>query len=59
MGTKNKVLSTVGKKGSISVGGFRVEVEVIDYKNSYGRDRYLVSPVAGSGEIWTEQNPLA
>lgn len=54
MGTKDKV-AKVGEKGLISIGGFHVEVEIIDYKNSYGRDRWLVKPVAGKGEVWTEQ----
>ncbi len=54
MGTKSKV-ARVGEKGTILVAGFKVEVEIVDYKNSYGRDRWLVKPVAGSGEVWTEQ----
>lgn len=57
MGTKDKV-SNVGKKGVMAVGGIKVEVEIVDYKNSYGRDRWLVKPVAGSGEVWTEQNVI-
>jgi hypothetical protein len=58
MGTKEKI-ANVGKKGTIYAGGFKVEVEIVDYKNSYGRDRWLVKPVAGSGEVWTEQNVIA
>ena len=57
MGTKSKI-ANVGKKGVMFAGGFKVEVEVVDYKNSYGRDRWLVKPVAGSGEVWTEQNVI-
>ena len=55
MGTKDKV-AKVGEKGAMLAGGFKVEVEIVDYKNSYGRDRWLVKPVAGSGEVWTEQD---
>lgn len=58
MGTKAK-LENVGKKGFMFAGGLKIEVEVVDYKNSYGRDRWLVKPVAGSGEVWTEQNIIA
>lgn len=59
MGTKSKVEEFVGKKGTVWFGELEVEVEILDYKNSYGRDRFLVTPVAGTGETWTEQNPLA
>lgn len=51
---KNTIYQFVGKKGTIFAGGLRVEVEIKDVKNSYGRDRYLVTPVAGSGEVWVE-----
>lgn len=44
----------VGKKGTIFIGGLNVEVKVLDIKNSYGRTRYLVTPVKGSGEVWVE-----
>ena len=39
---------------TVKLGGLVVEVTVIDVKNSYGRDRYLISPVSGTGEIWVE-----
>jgi hypothetical protein len=35
--------------------GMVVFVEIIDYKNSYGRDRWLVKPVSGRGEAWVEK----
>lgn len=54
MGTKDKVENSVGKTGTINVNGLIVEVTIKDYKNSYGRDRFLVTPVAGQGEVWTE-----
>lgn len=58
MGTKDKV-SNVGKKGLLRLGsGVKVMFEIVDYKNSYGRDRWLVKPVAGVGEMWTEQNVM-
>lgn len=61
MGTKDKV-ANVGKKGMYTLrgdGGIAIEVVIMDYKNSYGRDRWLVKPVAGTGEVWTEQNVIA
>lgn len=62
MGTKDKV-AKVGQKGKFVVkatGGLVmvVEVEIVDYKNSYGNDRWLVKPVAGKGQVWTEQNVI-
>lgn len=58
MGTKAKVEQYVGKQGWYSVGAMKIKVEIMDYKNSYGKDRWLVKPVAGRGEVWTEQNPM-
>lgn len=31
-----------------------VSVKVQDIKISYGKTRYLISPVDGSGEVWVE-----
>ena len=44
----------IGKIGSIFVGGLTVKVKVLDYKNSYGKDRWQVEPVEGAGKIWVE-----
>ena len=51
---KNKIQDFVGKVATIKLGGLVVDVKVIDVKNSYGRDRYLISPVKGEGEVWVE-----
>lgn len=56
--TTKETLKAIGKKGTISIGGLRVNVKITDVKNSYGHDRYFVTPVSGEGEIWVEQNPL-
>jgi len=45
----------VGKRGQIAVGKLTFEVIVLDYKESYGRRRFLVRPVAGSGDQWAEK----
>ena len=47
-------LEKIGKEGTIFVGGLKVLVCVKDYKQSYGRDRWLVTPLAGEGEVWSE-----
>ncbi len=48
-------ITNIGKKAEIVVGDLKIEVEILDYKNSYGKNRYLVKPIAGSGQIWTEK----
>ncbi len=49
----------VGKKGTIFAGGLTVEVEVKDVKLAWGKERYLVAPIAGSGEVWVESITLS
>ena len=44
----------IGKTGIIYAHGMNVQVTIVDVKQSYGRIRYLVTPVAGSGQVWTE-----
>ena len=51
---KNKVFENVGKQGTVSLGGLKVHVDILDYKKSYGRDRFFVTPVAATGEVWVE-----
>lgn len=42
----------IGKIGTVNQGGLYVDVKVLDAKKSYGCIRFLVSPMAGSGEVW-------
>lgn len=60
MSIKDKV-AVIGTVKTIAMGGasfdgkgLLVEVTVLDYKTSWGKDRWLVTPVAGSGQIWVE-----
>lgn len=48
----------MGKKATIHVGGLKIQVIITDYKTSYGKDRWLVKPVSGSGEVWIESVTL-
>ena len=48
-------LKNIGKKARITAGGLSVNVKILDFKLSYGHPRYLVTPLSGSGEVWTEQ----
>jgi len=54
MTIKNKY-QYIGRKATISLeNGLKVEVKVLDFKNVYGRERWLVEPVSGAGQAWVE-----
>jgi len=42
----------------LAAEAFLVPVEVKDAKQSYGRVRYLVTPVGGAGEAWVDVDRL-
>ena len=54
-----ELLAVINKEGFITTGGLRVDVKVTDVKQSYGRTRYLVTPLAGEGEVWVESVTFA
>lgn len=45
---------SVGKTATIVFKEFTFEVRILDHKLQYGRDRYLVTPVSGSGQMWVQ-----
>ena len=46
---------TIGKKATIGVmKGLKINVKILDYKLSYGHDRWLVEPISGEGQVWVE-----
>ncbi len=49
-----ELLAVINKEGTITTGGLKVNIRVNDVKQSYGRTRYLVSPISGEGEVWVE-----
>lgn len=51
---KEKIAKYVGKGAIVNLQGLRVAVKILDIKERWGRLRYLVSPLSGSGEIWVE-----
>lgn len=53
MSIKEK-MGVIGTTRSLLLGGLIVEVKVLDYKCSWGKDRWLVTPIAGSAETWVE-----
>ena len=40
-----------------SSGGkfIKVKVEILEIKKSYGRIRYLITPIEGEGQLWIEK----
>jgi len=55
---KDLIQKYVGKKATVFASGLIVEVTVLDVKISWGKERYQITPVAGSGEIWVESVKL-
>lgn len=45
----------INKKVQVHIGGLLVDVTITDIKRSYGKTRYLVAPVSGTGNVWTEK----
>ena len=48
-------LAQIDKRATTKIGDLTIEVIVRDFKQSYGNDRWLVEPVAGSGSTWVEK----
>lgn len=49
-----ELLKYIDKEVTINLIGLRILVTVKDVKQSYGKTRFLVTPVAGGGESWIE-----
>lgn len=48
----------VGREGWIQHAGLTIRVRVVDVMSAYGRERYCVTPLAGTGQLWTERLTL-
>lgn len=44
----------VGQECRYYVNGLMITVKILAAKRSYGRTRYLVSPIAGEKSVWVE-----
>lgn len=49
----------IGQEVAVSVGGLNVNVRITDVKQSYGKTRYLVTPLSGNGAVWVESYKAA
>lgn len=54
MKTFNELQQYINRKMDINLGELQVSIVILDIKMSYGRTRFLVSPVTGKGEVWVE-----
>lgn len=52
--TALEMLPAVGQLVAVRCDLGAVTCKVLDVKNSYGRNRLLVVPVAGSGQVWVD-----
>lgn len=49
-----EAVAMIGKTVYIVLDKFNIECVVKDVKHTYGRVRFQVVPVAGTGEAWVE-----
>lgn len=49
-----ELLDMIGKTGVVPHGDLIFDVTITNVKRSYGKDRYEVTPVAGTGKTWVE-----
>lgn len=55
---KELIEKYVDKDAHVFAGGMQVQVKITDVKMSYGRERYLITPIAGGGFVWVEKVTL-
>ena len=56
----SEIVQLLGKAGRITIAaGVSIDVTIRDVKQAYGRIRYVVEPVAGSGQLTVETVVLA
>lgn len=56
--TAKAAASVIDCVGSIDVKGLRINVTIIDVKNVYGCERYLIVPRNGTGEAWVNADSV-
>ena len=48
----------LNQHATIFIGGLHVNVLITDVKQAYGRTRYEVTPLQGTGRVWVENLTL-
>lgn len=54
MSIKDLLNKYIDKEATVFNGGLTIDVIIKDVKVTWGRERYLICPVAGKGEVWVE-----
>ena len=54
MATALQMLPAIGARVFVNCELLRVECEVKDVKNSWGKPRLLIAPISGTGQQWVE-----
>ena len=52
----NKYRANIGNIIQYKLGGFVIDVKILNVKQSFGNFRYLITPAIGSGEVWITAN---
>lgn len=47
-------ISKLNKQARYVINGMSIPVTVLDYKHSYGCDRWQITPVGGNGKQWVQ-----
>jgi hypothetical protein len=56
--TVSELAAVVGRLGVYTHAALRIEVQVIDVRQVWGRVDYLIRPVAGSGSQWVASDSI-
>ncbi len=48
----------IGTEMNYAVNDLVVRIKILDYRNTWGCERYLITPVTGSGERWVNITSL-
>ena len=53
-----EIADRVGKQAAYNINGINVDIKIIDIRQVYGNTRYLITPLAGTGQIWVNEESL-
>ncbi len=56
--TAKEASKIIGQHATYRTGSLFFRVEVTDIKVAYGRIRYQITPLRGTGESWVESNSI-
>lgn len=51
-------LKLIGRTGEYCINGITVYVTVNDVKSAYGNVRLCISPIAGKGSVWVNEESV-